>query len=439
MSTLTLEARARGCLLGLACGDAVGTSVEFSPRGSFAPLTDMVGGGPFQLQPGQWTDDTSMALCLAHSLLACRGIDAADQMRRYANWWQWGYCSATGECFDIGVTVSAALQRFLTTGDPYAGSTDPHTAGNGALMRLAPVVLYFWNPADAEAVLAPVRLSTLTTHGAPEAVACSRLLGEVLRRALAGQRGADLLPGADLVPDCPRVQRLAEGGFIDRPAAQIRGTGYCVDSLEAALWCCWHSASVEEAILMAANLGDDADTTAAIAGQIAGALHGVDAIPAAWRARLHQADEIDRLARELVRGKQGQEVRALPGGPAQAEQAGRDTVVLYRPTGPQEWALVLESGRTRWPPRLPDQPIFYPVTNERYASEIARGWNVPTSGCGYVTRFEVRRSFMDRYPVQQVGAAHHTEWWVPAQELATLNDNIVGLIDVIAEFRSREA
>jgi hypothetical protein len=112
-----------------------------------------------------------------------------------------------------------------------------------------------------------------------------------------------------------------------------------------------------------------------------------------------------------------------------------ETVTLYRPTGPKELELVRASGFTKWPPRLPEQPIFYPVTNEAYAIEIARDWNVKASGYGCVTRFAVRKEFMSRYPVQQVGAAHHTEWWVPADELDELNANIVGLIDVIREFR----
>lgn len=112
-----------------------------------------------------------------------------------------------------------------------------------------------------------------------------------------------------------------------------------------------------------------------------------------------------------------------------------ETVVMYRPTGPQELALVRESGHKRWPPRLPDQPIFYPVTNERYAAEIAEQWNVKASDAGFVTRFAVRKAFMDRYAVQCVGGEHHTEWWVPAEELEALNDNIVGVIEVIREFR----
>lgn len=112
----------------------------------------------------------------------------------------------------------------------------------------------------------------------------------------------------------------------------------------------------------------------------------------------------------------------------------KDTVTLYRPTGPKELALVAATRFKRWPPRLPDQPIFYPVTNEQYAVEIARDWNVPASGQGFVTRFEVRKAFMERYSIHQVGASHHTEWWVPAEELELLNDNIVGVIAVVQEF-----
>jgi hypothetical protein len=111
------------------------------------------------------------------------------------------------------------------------------------------------------------------------------------------------------------------------------------------------------------------------------------------------------------------------------------TVVLFRPVGPEELALLKQSGFKRWPPRLPEQPIFYPVTNERYAEEIAERWNVRDSSYGAVTRFQVKAAFMSRYEIQQVGASHHTEWWVPAEELEALNSNIIGVIEVIREFR----
>jgi hypothetical protein len=112
-----------------------------------------------------------------------------------------------------------------------------------------------------------------------------------------------------------------------------------------------------------------------------------------------------------------------------------ETVTLWRPTGPQELALVEESGCRAWPPRLPDQPIFYPVLNEDYATRIARDWNVKASGIGYVTRFEVAKEFLDRYDVQQAGGRTILEYWIPAEDLDELNENIVGRIEVVAEFR----
>lgn len=115
-----------------------------------------------------------------------------------------------------------------------------------------------------------------------------------------------------------------------------------------------------------------------------------------------------------------------------------ETVTLYRPIGPEELQLVEDSGFKAWPPRLPEQPIFYPVTNERYARQIARQWNIKDSGVGYVTRFMVAKEFMDRYQIQQVGGSNHTEWWIPAEDLDELNSNIVGLIEVIGEYRKND-
>jgi len=289
--------RYRGCLLGLACGDAVGTSVEFSPRGTFAPVVDMAGGGPFGLVPGEWTDDTSMALCLATSLVHCRGSDLVDQMGRYVNWWQWGYLSSTGECFDIGMTVRAALNRFLTTKDPVAGDTDPRSAGNGSLMRLAPVAMWF--APDLAAVRANARASSSTTHRAPEALDCCELYADLLMRALAGAPRDALVRAPAPAGASARVREIAAGGYLGKTADQVSGSGYCVESLEAALWCFATTESFESAVLAAANLGNDADTTAAIVGQLAGAHYGIDGIPAGWLVRLKMREDIDTLARAL--------------------------------------------------------------------------------------------------------------------------------------------
>ncbi|RVD76655.1 ADP-ribosylglycohydrolase family protein [Pseudomonas koreensis] len=294
----SLPERYRGALLGLACGDAVGTSVEFKPRGSFQPLTDMVGGGPFHLKPGQWTDDTSMALCLAESLLNKNTFDAADQMGRYLNWWQWGYLSSTGDCFDIGLTVSQALSQYQLSGQPFAGATDPYTAGNGSLMRLAPVVLFYFP--DIQHIRQFASDSSRTTHAAPEAIECCQLFAEQIGKALLGASKAELrrLPLSTFTQ--PKVTALARGDYLAKSVSEIRGSGYSVESLEAALWSFHHTDSFAAAILQAANLGDDADTTAAIVGQLAGAYYGVRAIPAHWLEMLHEGEEIAATADRLL-------------------------------------------------------------------------------------------------------------------------------------------
>lgn len=292
--SLTLKDRYRGSLLGLACGDAVGTTLEFKRRGSFAPITDMVGGGPFNLKPGQWTDDTSMALCLAESLLHKDGFDARDQMARYLNWWQWGYLSSTGDCFDIGMTVREALTLFQNTGDPFAGSTDPYSAGNGSMMRLAPVVLFYYP--DLQNVRTFSADSSRTTHAAQEAIDCCLVLAQAICNALGGASKAKVLQLTEVPLMTPKVKAIAAGEYRDKPGAEIVGSGYSVASLEAALWCFHHTDSYADAVLAAANLGDDADTTAAIVGQLAGAYYGLTAIPSEWLGRLWMADEIQAMA-----------------------------------------------------------------------------------------------------------------------------------------------
>jgi ADP-ribosyl-[dinitrogen reductase] hydrolase len=290
--------RFRGCLLGLAVGDAVGTTVEFQARGSFPPVTDMVGRGPFGLRPGQWTDDTSMALCLATSLVERGEFDPADQMNRYLNWYKQGYLSSTGECFDIGTTVSQALYQYTVSGNPFSGSVHPRSAGNGCLMRLAPVPMFYFPNRDQ--VLHFSSESSRTTHGAAECLDASRLFGELLFRALSGASKPEILLGHDLslVPS-PAIQAIAEGEYQGKPIDEIRGTGYVVQSLEAALWCFWSTESYEQAVLAATNLGDDADTTAAICGQLAGAHYGVVGIPAHWLSQLTLKEEITDLADRL--------------------------------------------------------------------------------------------------------------------------------------------
>ena len=295
----------RGALIGLAVGDALGTTLEFKAPGSFRPIDDIMGGGPFNLAPGQWTDDTSMALCLADSLLACGGLDATDQMRRYLRWWRDGYRSSTGRCFDIGNTVSDALLRFLETGNAEAGSTDPQSAGNGSLMRLAPVPIFYCG-SPLHAIDAAANMSR-TTHGAAEAVDACRYFCGLLLGALVGDSKARLCEplyhptrghwGEHEL--APAVSAVAAGSFREKQPPDIRGTGYVVRSLEAALWAFWHSSDFRSGAVAAVNLGDDADTTGAIYGQLAGAYYGESAIPHPWFYRLYEGEGIRALADEL--------------------------------------------------------------------------------------------------------------------------------------------
>lgn len=303
---LSVFDRARGSLLGLAAGDALGTAVEFQAPGTFAPVTGMRAGGALGLEAGEWTDDTSMALCLAESLVTCGRFDARDQMERYLRWYRHGHLGSNGHCVDIGGTVREALERYERTGEPMAGSTDPRTAGNGSLMRLAPVVI--WYAATPAEAITRAAESSRTTHGTAACVDACRYFAGLLLGALDGVPKDVILSSVwspapavlEAEPLCGAVAAVAEGSFAMRAPPEIRGRGYVVESLEAALWAFHCSESFAEGALAAANLGDDADTTAAIYGQLAGAFYGTSAIPAEWRMRLAKRALIEELAERLV-------------------------------------------------------------------------------------------------------------------------------------------
>jgi ADP-ribosyl-[dinitrogen reductase] hydrolase len=305
--------RYRGALLGLAAGDALGTTLEFNPPGTFAPIADMIGDGPFYLKPGEWTDDTSMALCLAESLIERGGFDAKDQMERYCRWYKQGYLSSTGRCFDIGNTVRNALEAYLRTGNPFSGSESPNTAGNGSLMRLAPVPLFF--ASDPKQAIHYASESSRTTHGTKAALDACRYFAGLIVGALQGRPKEELLSSYFYPGDDPsfwnknglesKIAAIAAGSFKRKEPPEIRGTGYVVESLEAALWAFDRSNSFREGALLAVNLGDDADTTGAIYGQIAGAFYGAEQIPPKWRAKLTMHDFIREKADKLFGSSEG--------------------------------------------------------------------------------------------------------------------------------------
>jgi ADP-ribosylglycohydrolase len=256
---LELQDRYRGCLLGLAIGDALGTTLEFSKPGSFTPIKDIMGGGPFHLKRGEWTDDTSMALCLAESLITKKGFDPIDQMERYLKWYQEGHLSSNGTCFDIGITTLSSLVKFKESREPYCGPTDEYTAGNGSLMRLAPVPLFYAN--NPELAIMMSGESSRTTHQAPVAIDACRYLGSLITGLIAeknsssnNDRKEEILspfysPIEGYWNKCPLDSTLTDvinGSFKRLRPPDIKGSGYVLKTLEAALWAFYSSNTFED-------------------------------------------------------------------------------------------------------------------------------------------------------------------------------------------------
>ena len=295
--------RARGALMGLAVGDAVGTTNEFKVAGTFKPITDMVGGGPFLLKPGQWTDDTSMALCIADSLLAKGHYDSFDVMERYQRWFSKGYRSSTDRCFDIGGQVRAALFDFEHEQRVPVTAKRSNRAGNGAIMRLAPVVIAGFEHREIREIVVTAGLSARETHYSVEAEAATEVFAALLVGALLGWAPEHII----------NVGWASTGPAFDEMAARVISTdpderaswesetsGYIVHGLRLAVHGLLDFPSFRDATLAIANMGGDSDTNAAIYGQLGGAFYGIEAIPASWRSTLHQGEEIDALARALV-------------------------------------------------------------------------------------------------------------------------------------------
>lgn len=299
-----VDDRYRGCLLGLAVGDALGAPVEFSMRGAFAPITDLVAGGPFALEAGEWTDDTSMALCLGVSLVESGEYDPHDVMRRWLRWQQTGYLSSTGRCFDIGTTTAQALREYKAAPVIFTGDRGKYTAGNGALMRLAPLALAYALDWDRAQLLCEEQARL--THGG-EAIGASAILGFCLAALLCGAKKEHLSNllrtrkwtrnGAELLT--PALQRLVRGDYLTLSADHIDASGYCVDTLRAALWAFYQEETYAASVLKVVNLGGDTDTTGAVCGALCGAHYGATGIPSHWVERTAYSPAIAILASAL--------------------------------------------------------------------------------------------------------------------------------------------
>ncbi len=287
--------KAIGALVGLAVGDAVGTTLEFTPRDRHT-VTDMVGGGPFRLKPGEWTDDTSMALCLAETLLEKKYADSVVFRDKLLKWYRQGYNSVNGVCFDIGNTTRYALEQYALHGERWFGNTAPEAAGNAPIIRLAPVPIYFRN--NFAMAFYHAKKQSKATHGAIEAISASHYLSYLLILLINGHPKEKVF-SPHTMPLEPRVLIINAGEYKQKTRDQIRSSGYVIDTLEAAMWAVWNTDNFRDAILLAANLADDADSVAATAGQLAGALYGWSGIPQEWKDKLVQHDRIAAMAGEL--------------------------------------------------------------------------------------------------------------------------------------------
>jgi ADP-ribosylglycohydrolase len=298
----TLRERFQGALLGLAVGDALAAHTQFRKPGTFAAVGDLLGGGPFDQPRGAWTDDTAMALLLAESLLEREGFDAHDQVQRFARWQREGYGSATGQCVGISASVARALATAQYKHQPFAGSHDPEQLDKDPLSRVAPPVMYFF--ASASTAVAKANEAARLTAQAPMVLDCVRLFASMVHLALSGRdKAAVLHPPRELwltAGTRPEVLALYDGSYARRQPPEITGGGGILEALEAALWAFNGSETFREGALMAANLGRDSDVVAAVYGQVAGAYHGVSAIPGIWRNSLIKQEVVIDTADRLL-------------------------------------------------------------------------------------------------------------------------------------------
>lgn len=322
---IDVQDAALGAIVGLAIGDALGAPVEFLKPGSFPPITGYREGGILNLPAGCWTEDTALALCLADSLIACGEMDPIDQLRRYVRYWREGYLAPTGICLDIGTTTRRSLEAFLRAGASEAPPVAGLIPGNGSLVRVAPVPIFF--AGDPVRAVDEAAVMCRTTHAAPESVDACRYFAGLLSGAILGAP-VSTLASAMYEPEdgcwenarlCPPIAEVASGSYLTREPPVVRAGGGALQCLEAALWAFARGKSFAEVVLAAVNLGDDADTVGAVAGQLAGACYGLSGIPTVWVEELYRHRDVVRMAENLMAAG----TRAAFGlGPAHQERSG---------------------------------------------------------------------------------------------------------------------
>ncbi len=294
----------KAVILGHAVGDALGVPVEFASRAELDanPVTEMEGFGTYPVPAGAWSDDTSMSLC-AFDVLASGKLDYDRIMVNFGKWYYKGEFTPTGKMFDAGNTCSIAIDNYFNgrKDTDHCGLTGTNSNGNGSLMRINPFVIYSkficnGNWADV------IRKASALTHAHERSTMGCLIYACILRELLNEPSRKSVISGIEMAEshlsgnsEAEHYKRLFSHGFPDTDRSGIRSSGYVVDTLEAAVWCLLNSESYEECVLKAVNLGDDTDTVAAVAGGLAGALYGLDAIPKKWLDSLLRRDYIEEM------------------------------------------------------------------------------------------------------------------------------------------------
>jgi ADP-ribosyl-[dinitrogen reductase] hydrolase len=292
--------QAAGTLIGLAIGDALGATNEFQKYPTY--VTDLIGGGPFNLKAGTWTDDTSMALALGDSLRFMQRFNYKDQLDRYILWYKNGAYNAANKCIGSGSHTRKSLETYLRTGETVSQDEWTGNAGNGSLMRLAPIPIFYRK--DRALSMYWAGQSSKTTHAAPQCVDACRYFAQLIHLICAGATKAELLSlnDIDLGPLQQDIKNVARINYLtERRSDVVNPSGYVASTLAAALWCFHNSGNFRDGAVLAANLGGDTDTVAAVYGQLAGAFYGLTDIPQEWIDKLAWKDWIMTLAFDLYK------------------------------------------------------------------------------------------------------------------------------------------
>jgi ADP-ribosylglycohydrolase len=315
--------RKLGSLWGALAGDALGVPVEFLSREAVRknPVHDMRGFGTHNQPPGTWSDDSSLLLCTVESLAHCGGLNATDLGQRFVRWESEGHWTPHGRVFDIGIATSQALSRLaLGTAPEQSGGSDEYSNGNGSLMRIVPIALWFDNLAPNDLAATAHRASALTHRHPRSQMACA-LYCLIVRELLAAATAEDAFHAAlqvfaeiyeqpPFVAERLHFQLLEAERLGSRSESEIGSSGYVMHTLTASIWCLLTSRSFEECVLKAVNLGGDTDTTGTVAGGLAGAYYGAEAIPIAWREALARHDEVESLFEHFLSCHSAAEVGA---------------------------------------------------------------------------------------------------------------------------------